>query len=244
MPADPEKVKEFRQAMRDIYKKLSPDEFFAVIKDKLVDFISKNPRVDSFELKKAIEDIFKPEYAKWTREINQTYNDVIDLINQLYSDLAGDLRRDLVKLERIEKVNRFKLGKYEEETIEHIRKSLEKSYKEELTYQETVKLIGKEDERARFYSRTIATTGMRAYARAGKNEKANIAEVFYFEYVGPLRIHSRPFCREMVGKTLHINEINKLGRAEVGQAFISPCILFCGGWNCGHDWEPDPFYNN
>jgi len=242
MPVDKKIVKEYRAGIKRIYKQLSPDEFLQAVKDKLIDYVSKHPKVNSIELKKSIEQIFKPEMARWMKDVNGSYNTVIDLVNDLYTDLAGDLNRDLVKLERIEKVNNLKLGKYAEETIVHIKNSLITSYSDKLTFQETVKLIGKEDERARFYAETIATTGMRSYARAGKNEKANIAEVFYYEYVGAVRIMSRPFCINMIGKTMHLREINKLSATEIGSAYISPCIHYCGGWRCLHDWEPDPFY--
>ncbi len=240
MATDPKLLKEFRAGIKQIYLRLSPNEFLEVVKDKLIDFVSRNPKVGAIELKEAIKEIFNPEMAKWMRDVNKTYNNVIDLVNELYPHLAGDLRRDLVKLQRIEKANNFKLGDFADDTITHIKNSLVKSYLDKLTYKETIELIGKEDERARFYAKTIATTGMRAYARAGKNEKANLAEVFYYEYVGPLRVRSRPFCRKMIGQTMHITQINKLNEAEIGKAYISPCIRYCGGWNCGHDWEPDP----
>ena len=242
MPADKQLLKDFRAGMKDVYRKLSPDEFLQVVKDKLIDYVSRHPKSDPEELRQVIRNIFNPEMAKWMKDVNTTYNDVIDLVNEIYSGIAGDLRRELVKLQRIEKLNALKLGKYSDETAKHISRSLVDSYSNNLTFQETVFLIGKEDERARFYANTLATTGMRGYARAGKNEKANIAEIFYYEYVGPLRVMSRDFCIDMVGKTMHISDINNLSESEVGQAFISPCIIFAGGWNCGHDWEPDPFY--
>lgn len=243
MAVDDRILREFRQAMKQIYKQLSPLEFLQVVKDKIVDYINRNPKADPVELKQAINEIFKPEMAKWMTDVNKTYNDVIDVVNSAYSGLAGDMRRELVKLQRIEKLNTLKFKTYSERTISHISTSLVTSFKDELTYQETVSLLEREKEIAAHEAHTIATTGMRGYARAAKNEKANLAEVFYYEYVGPLRLLSRDFCKTMIGKTLHITEINKLKESEVGPAFISPCIIFCGGWNCGHDWEPDPFFD-
>ena len=89
------------------------------------------------------------------------------------------------------------------------------------------------------YSETIAKTQMKGYGRALKYEKANIGEVFYYEYVNPLHDNSRQFCIDHVGNTYHIDVINKM---QNGAKQLKPVIDYCGGWNCNHDWEPDPFY--
>ncbi|MCX6151537.1 MAG: hypothetical protein NTX22_13480 [Ignavibacteriales bacterium] len=79
-------------------------------------------------------------------------------------------------------------------------------------------------------------------------EKAFLAEVFYFKYGGIIRMPrgnsrgSRPFCINLVkltaeGKRWHINEIIEMDNGE-----LKPVFLFCGGWGCHHDWEPDAFY--
>ena len=229
--------------MRDIYKQLTPEAFIEVVKAKLINFIAKNPDVNSLELKREINNLFNPEFALWMRDVNKTFNIAVDLVNTAYPELGGDMRRELIKLERIEKISRLKLGDYSESTKKEIHSTIRKSISDKLTYKETVKQIELVNDKAAFYAKTIANTQLRAYSRAAKNEKANIGEVFYYEYVGAMRVKSRPFCQTMIGQTLHIDAIKKISRAEVGSAFISPCIIYCGGWNCGHDWEPDPFYD-
>ena len=93
----------------------------------------------------------------------------------------------------------------------------------------------------------IASTLLKSYGRYWLFEESKKANVLYFRYAGIIRqfnnkILSRSFCTKLLnasqeGIRWHINEINNMKNGQ-----LEPVILFCGGWNCHHDWEPDPFY--
>ena len=90
----------------------------------------------------------------------------------------------------------------------------------------------------------IYATVVKAYNRHRKFQQALIADVNYFDYVGFERKDSRPFCLNLLkqaqkGKRWHITEILQMYNGSNLSVNI-----FCGGENCRHDWEPDPFYEN
>jgi hypothetical protein len=236
------RLKEFQREIAELAKKLSPEAHYEVIRDKYLDYIFKNPTADINELNRALTQAFDPEFAKWITKINYSYNESLEIINDLYSDLGFDIQRDMPVIKRLEKINTLRLGNYREATKKEIQKAVKTGIREKLSHKELTASISRISDKASAYGSVIAATQLKAYNRTAKNEKANIAGVFYYEYMGLIRETSRKFCKSMINTTLHIDEINKYTAAEVGPAFIEPCIIYCGGWNCRHDWEPDPTY--
>jgi hypothetical protein len=242
MAVDINRLREFQKEIAELARKLSPEAYYEVIQDKILDYIFKHPTADISELNRALTQAFDPEFVKWLTQINRSYNDSLDLINDLYSDLGFDIQRDMPVIKRLEKINTLRLGNYRESTKKEIQKAVKTGIREKLSHKELTANISKISDKASAYGSVIAATQLKAYNRTAKHEKANIAGIFYYEYMGLLRETSRKFCKTMLGAVLHIDDINKITEAEVGPAYIAPCIIYCGGWNCRHDWEPDPTY--
>ena len=70
-------------------------------------------------------------------------------------------------------------------------------------------------------------------------KKAKDSGLNHFQYVGTLVRDSRPFCRNMVNKTLTENEIRDIwnGRSWAGKSTGDPFIVR-GGYRCRHTWIP------
>lgn len=242
MAIDRKILNEFREQMRNILNQVDFSIFRQVYEDRLLDIIQKHPSINARDLLQYVDELMPPEFAKFNIDVFGKYNYVLDTVNELYQGMGVDVQRDFSMVKKIEQINQLRLGKYEEKAIEEVKRELRRGIKEKLSVRELSDRLKTVDDKVQFYSDTIAQTQLSGYARLAKNEKANLGGVFYYQYVGVLREKSRDFCIIMLNKTMHIKDINKLDAGTVGPAFISPCIVYCGGWNCTHDWEPDPFY--
>lgn len=238
MPSDKGRYKEFQQEMTTLTRGLSADEQLAVVRAKLLDYLAKNdvkvedlPRVETIA-----RNLLTDELAPFVDRVLRRYADVLRAVNEVYVDLGVDITRDFGKIYAIEQANARQFGEYEDSVVEEIKRNVRESIvtKERVTELETrlKTLQGK----AAFYARTIAQTQMRVIARVAKGEKARIAEVVFFEYVGTVRQTTRPYCLKLIGKTFHIDTIRAMRNGNKEPVFDN-----CGGWNCIHDWEPDPF---
>jgi hypothetical protein len=242
MAIDVERLREFQRQIADLAVRLSPESHFDIVKSKVIDYLEKHPGVDQRDMEYVLKQAFNPEFAQWLKKIFESYNTSLDLVNELYSDLGVDVQRDFSKIRRIEEINRTQLGNYSEDSYKALRKAVRISIVDNLSAKESGALISSTSDKAAAYGQVIANTQLKAYNRTAKREKANLAGVVWYKYMGLLRERSRTFCRETLNEYHHIDEINGFTAAEVGKAFITPCIIYCGGWNCRHDWEPDPFY--
>lgn len=235
-------VKEFQAELKRLSKNVKLKSFIKVMEDKILDYIQKHRDVDIFELRSLIKQTFGQQFEKYVTLIFGKYNNTIEIVNELYADLGIDVERSFTQIRRIEGVNQIKLGRYKEEAIKEIQKRTRQALIKKYTFKEFSETLAAVDEKVSHAADTIATTQLRAYAQTAKNFKANIAEVLFYEYVGVIRKNTRAFCKGTLGQTYHIDQINKFNESVVGPAFIKPCIIYKGGWNCLHDWEPDPFY--
>lgn len=242
MAIDKSKIKEFRKGMNEVLKGLSFDEHYAVVSSKLFDFIAKNPAADLPDIKAAVRKVFGPEFNTYVGRVFSEYDNVVYLANSVYEDLGFDLTRDIKKIRAIEKINSIRYGAYDRDMQKGIVKTIRDGIAKELRSDEITQNLIDLGGKVTSYADTITNTQLSAYAQTCKVEKANMGEVFYYQYVGLIYENSRAFCIGMVGNTMHISDINNITEAEVGSPFIDPCIIYKGGWNCVHEWEPDPFY--
>jgi hypothetical protein len=243
--ADTNIILKFQKAMAAIQKQLDFQSNYRVFLDKLLSAYSRDPEIFEQSYRALIPKLFRPEWANFDTDFKNEYNNVVDVVNDLYKDLGADVNRDFMTIKNIERVNATRMGNFEQRAIELIQRKVRDGLFQNYSVEELERsLIGSGVEP---YANTIARTQIKGYGRESKYTKANIGQVFYYEYVGQLRITTRPFCRDMLGKTLHIDEINELDNSFVsktGKVYqqLQPVITYGGGWNCIHDWEPDPFY--
>jgi len=243
--ADNNIIRKFQKAMLQIQKQLSFKASYKTFLDKLLSAFSRDPELFKQNYPTVIKNLFKAEWQNFDKEFIGQYDKVINIVNDLYKDLGEEVNRDLIKIKNIEKVNETRLGKFEDKAIEVIQKKVRQGLFTNQSVDELAQSL--KTSGVDFYANTIARTQINGYARESKNVKANIAQVFYYEYVGQRRPTTRPFCDEMLGQTLSIDEINRLDNSFVsksGKVYkqLQPVITYCGGWNCIHNWEPDPFF--
>lgn len=238
MAVDRERYKEYKGEVDALRKDLSLDDNFDAVESKLLDYLAKNDvdPEDTLRIRTVSRQLLDDELEPFVDRIFSRYEDLIDVVNTLYDDLGVDVTRDLQRVRAIEHITSHELGEYKESTVQQITRSLRKGLFEGDRTEELIKRIMPASKKARLYGRTIAQTHIKAYGRAMKAEKARIAEVEYYEYVGVVRPVTRPFCRWLVGTTHHVHDIRKMSNGN-----RDPVLTYCGGWNCVHDWEPDPF---
>jgi hypothetical protein len=234
-----ERAQKFQQEINALLQTLSFDSQYAIFKSQLLDYLSGligKETPDQRELQNALGRMFNPQLGQFTRDVLKEFNTVIDLVNTDYKDMGVDVARDFPKLRAIEQTLKTNLGNYKDSTIRDINKKLRKGLIAGDNYRKIARELAKADDKSRFFAETIARTQVKAYGRVSKNTKSEIAAIVYFEYIGILRPTSREFCKLLVDTTHHIDDIRKMRNGN-----REPVLEFCGGWNCHHDWEPDPF---
>ena len=235
---------EYQRQMRELLNKVDAKEYFAIIEAKVLDYFTKNPKADLTEIKKFVQWITPPEFSKYSSSIFKNYNDILDLVNNLYADLGVDIQRDFSKIKAVETATQGYLGAFEPAVEKKLVKTIREGLVDNLSRKDFASKISTAGDAVSSYADTIATTKIKQYGRVAKIEKARIAEVLYFDYVGFVRKNTRDFCLNMLelakgGKRWTIGELDAL---DNGPKQLKPVSQYCGGWNCHHDAEPDPFY--
>lgn len=238
MAIDKKRLREYLKEMKALEGRVTENNFIRRFEEKLLDLLSRN-QIDTDDLtfiRNEVEKLFKSDFSGFDTKIKQTYNDIIELINELYDDIGTDVTRKFQRIKAVEQANQLQLQGYEEKTIESIARTVRQGIVEDVDFKELTRRIKKIGGTAGYYAETLAGTQLKRFARISKYNKSLIANVEYFTYAGVLRETTRSFCRACLLKTFHINNILKMRNGN-----LEPVIINCGGWNCIHDWEPDPF---
>ena len=242
MAANKSRYRRFRDDLKALQQGLSRKSYLVSLQSKLLDFIARaNPSPDDLlRIRQAVTTLVDDDFEPFAARVIASYNETLAIVNTHYADLGVDLTQDHSRIQAIERANRADLGRYRESTIRRISQATREALLAGETAREFARRIAPASNRARFYALTLAQTQTKVVARAAKAEKARIAEVHYFEYVGIIRDATRDFCRDLlIGQsTYHIDAIHQMRNGNK-----EPVIENGGGWNCIHDWEPDPFYS-
>jgi len=238
MAIDEERYRQYRKEMQSLQGDLSFAEYQRTARAKLLDLFAKgelDPE-NTPRLRRIVRSIFGDEVARFTDDIVEKYDQTLDVVNELYDDLGVDVERDWQRIRAVEEATRQELGKYETSTVRSINQAVRAATTQSEGVDGLKKRLDGVGGRAAFYADTIAKTQVKTVSRAAKAEKSRIADVRLLQYVGIIRDTTRPFCRAMLDVTLNLDTIRKLRNGN-----REPVLLNCGGWNCIHDWEPDPF---
>lgn len=242
MAIDRQRAEQFSKQLRDIINPLSFDEGYEVFKSKLLDLISRG-EIQGESLRDFINQIrstFEPDFIKFVDRTERAYNDTLQLVNTHYNDLGIDIDRNMDRIRAIEEVNRTRLGKYKEEAVESISRTVRKGVLDGKNHLEIGDILSQQsDDAVKTYAQTLANTQVKGYGQVAKTEKARLGNVFYFEYVGIERDTTRTFCLELIRQsnpTFHIDDIRKMSNGHGLNV-----EYYRGGYRCFHDWEPDPF---
>lgn len=238
MPIDRARFTAFAEELESIRLGVSPEEAMARLRARLLDWIARRglSMLDAAETGVRLRELLGEELAPFVADVVRSYQETLDLVNQHYADLGIDIRRDLPRVAAIERANSLDLGNYEDDIVRRIQEATRRAVVEHATVRELGATLRRLGDRSTVYGLTLARTQIKTVSRVAKAEKARIADVQYFEYVGLRRRSNRPFCHVCAGLTLHIDTIHQLRNGN-----REPVLLTGGGWNCIHDWEPDPF---
>ncbi len=241
MSIDQERYRKFQSELEGFLSRISLEERMRVIESKLTDWLARQDldARDLSELERHLRNLLDDDLDPLVKKITSSFDDTLDLVNDLYDDIGDDVGRAFQRVRAVEKVSNSQIGQYKESTLQDIKRRVRKGLRAGEGVDKLRDRISKAGGKAAHYADTIAKTQVKSYGRASKAEKARIGEVEYFEYVGVVRNTTRPFCRAMVGSTHHVKRIREMRNGN-----LEPVIQHCGGWNCIHDWEPDPFANH
>lgn len=240
---DYKRAEEFAQHLAEIQRQLRFQDFLDVIMDKMIDYAAKNPGADLEEIRTEMKKIFPPEFGKFVDKAFRKYDDVIQVVNDLYDDMGAPLTRKVTDLRALERVDALRYGEFGERALKKISKTVHdvllKEPDRRTLEQQLIKQV--KNDNVAFHADTIAWTQVKAFGRAGKSIKANIAEIFFFDYFGPLRDTTRRKCLwALAKKTFSLEEIAEQDN-DKWNGQIKPFKVYCGGWRCAHDLEPNPF---
>ncbi len=238
MTINKKRYKDYKKEIAGLQKDLDFHNRYKSFKAKMFDLLDRKQwTVDEHDLRNAVTTLFGDEYLPFVKECIRDYDTMLDIVNTLYKDIGVDVSREFSKLRSLERINRNRLGDYGDEVVDLITREVRKGLSEGMKYKELIKHLKPVDGKVENYAHAIARTQAKGYSRACKSEKARIGEVYLFEYVGAaLQGNSHLFCKYMLGMTCHIDDIVKMYNGTG-----LPVLDYCGGWNCVHDWEPDPF---
>lgn len=102
------------------------------------------------------------------------------------------------------------------------------------SYRDVVVHLRRETDIVAYQARTLANTAVAGFDNAYQFEIAGRTGIETFRYAGMAA--QRPFCQERLGGNYTRSEINRM---DNGQGL--PVFAYCGGYNCVHQWVPNPF---
>jgi hypothetical protein len=239
--ADLDRLIAYLKDLEDIQDRLRFGGYYDNFQAKLMEYLEKNQikKLKQAQARRLVDRYFPNEYGTFVGDVLNEYNNMIELVNEKYADLGVDISRDFSELRRIETVNRVRLGGFREDLSDYIARKVRVGLTEDMDYTELANYLRKDaGGTVKFYANTLAKTQISGYGQVAKTEKARIAEVELFTFIGlPLRENSHAFCVAMYDVTSHIDDIKKMKNGTYGRL---PVLYYGGGYNCVHDMEPDP----
>lgn len=236
----------YRKYIADIQNDLQFSTYEQVIRKKILVYVTRHSDDSLWQIKKDISEIFGPQYQLFVDKTFAEYDGIIDYVNDKYKDLGIDINRNMGRIIDIEAINKTRLGKYEEQEVSQISRYVRQAIIDKKPVSELKRDLERIGGRVTGYAQTIARSQIAGYGRESKTAKALSGAVYYAEYVGYIREHTRLFCRERLqgnsprkDNFYHVDEIHALSN---GPKQLKPVITYCGGWNCNHDWEWDALY--
>lgn len=238
MAVDDTRYQSFRDRMNRLTRDLSATEQMEVVRAKVMDFLARSGlnATAADDIRGYTRTLVSTEMEDYVDATFGRVDSVLDSVNGLYDDIGDDINRSFPVIYATEEALAQDLGSWEEDVAISMQKAVRKAVTTGQSIDDLEKVIAGISERSALFARAIARTQLRVVARVAKVEKARIAEVFFYQYVGNVRGVTRAFCRTMAGTTHHVDTIHQLRNGNK-----EPVLTNCGGWNCVHDWEPDPF---
>lgn len=236
--ADVERAMRWAEAVAELMKGLSAAEAMARFHSKLMDMLRRGgfQNLEETDAVRKVFEMIRPETAAYSEKVFRRYDELTTIANSMYRDIGPDVARNFPKIEAIERVAAARWGNYSKGMSKKIARTLRRGLADGKDESQIARALMKKTNLGKTVAETLGRTSVNGYGNALKMEKARLGDTFYFEYVGFLRENTRRFCREMIGRTIHIDDIRKMRNSQ-----IEPVWTYMGGYNCHHHWEPDPF---
>lgn len=242
MAANKDRAKRFNQMILDLEQEITFEELYETFRAKLLDRVARGDLTGEEALRtfqRQVERIINPEYTQFVQKSFDAYDEVVTMANTEYSDIGPEVSRQYDRIQAIEQVNLTRLGQYKDATVKEISRRVRRNLSAGNPFQELANEIAGIGGRVSSYAETLARTQVKGYSQAAKTEKARLGEVFFYQYVGIRRAETRVFCLELLDQgnvTFHVDDIRSMRNGQLGSV-----LTYRGGFNCHHDWEPDPF---
>lgn len=232
-------IEEYRALIDKLVKENRTAELQDIITSRMLNWLEKHQGANEVEMRVAMNNIFGKNIDPYIKRSLDRFRELHREMNDLYSTLGVKLPFEADTLTSLRVVTQMRYGAFKDAQLSQLKRDLARGLADNVGLDELKRRVKAAGGRIAMYGDTIACTQYAGYGQAMKNEKANIAGVLSFEYVGNLRVTSRMFCQKHLGKIYTKEEINKLDTdPDLGRAGIRPVALYKGGWNCAHDWEP------
>lgn len=233
---DVKRYNSFSEYIQELISELNPEEFKAVLSDKLFELYK---HVSGEDVLREVGKIVDPQVKKYFEEVRKDYDKIVKVVNELYGDISKDVSRDLSRIKAIERVNSANVGTYTKSQTKRIAKIFREGLEQKLSAKQMQKSLSKIGGRVATYSEALANTQVMSYGRTCKHEKAIVGGIKWFEYVGAKTDNTRTFCLECLAQAYFtFSEIEKLNN---GAGQPKPVATYAGGYRCKHQFEPDPF---
>ena len=238
MAVDRRRLNEYLRELAAYLDAVDPRTARRALRGALLDLLARD-EIDvgaPGELEAAVRRLLGPEYAALVADVEARYDDLVELQNALYSDLGVTLRRDALQIRALEQAASAEIGGYAEDAVREVARRVRVAVLDGDDYRQLARRLSGISDRVDRHRVTLAKTSLADYSRSLKVTQAEQAGIALFEYAGFLTAGTRPFCAGHLGRIIHIDNVQRMRNGN-----REPVIQHCGGWNCRHVWEPDPF---
>ena len=234
--ADRGRFDEFIQELSRVRNDISDQEMVERFEAKIVDMIEKEQlTTDDIEvLRREVRFEFRNN-IQLVQQLEASYDEMNSFISEMYEDVGPPANREWARLKTVESINASQLGNFESDIVSQIIRAIDGEDLQRLDVDAVRRKIRRIGSKAGDFATTLANTHVKRYARTVKRQKALRGGIDFYEYLGVLRDTTRNWCRAHIFKTFHISVI-----LQLENGMLEPPIENSGGWNCIHDFEPDP----
>ena len=190
----------------------------------LLDKVFKRLRIS-----KAAQNII----TKDVKEVQAQIADIHDLYFEKDLKLGKEITFNNNDYEKLVAANQVDFSVVDKTIKDAVKTEFVKSIRDEYSFSQLrSKLIKRDVGDATAY--TQANTIVAQFDNAYMVENAQQAGVQKFKYDGSLKVNTRPFCRERLGKLYTLAQLEKM---DNGQGL--PVLYSLGGYNCTHYLTPE-----
>ncbi len=195
--------------------------------------------------------VYGASYVDPVNDITKSFETALEYQRRLFESLGYDevydiSTQDLTRLNIASRTPMAELGGAKQVVTKEIRGAFDDALFGRATLTDLSNTIDAKLNKLNAWGYTIASTGVSGFDRTATAEFADELGIEWFRYTGVKDKKNRPFCAALLsGKNpntgaehaniWHIDEIKNLDNGHKLEAMI-----YGGGYNCRHIWQPVP----